>query len=200
MLRLARQGEKALKQSILWVRTLVLLPLLAVFVSSCTGKPEGVEPIRSFDIGRYLGQWFEIARLDHSFERGLTNVTATYSLRPDGAVGVLNRGFDRKNCRWKEVQGRAAFQGPSDTASLSVTFFWPFSGGYHVFALDRENYGWVMISGPSRDYLWILARRPDLDVGTRERLVDQARALGFPVDRLIIVDHGAAICVSGDRP
>jgi apolipoprotein D and lipocalin family protein len=169
--------------------------VLALAVSAgCTGKPEGVEPVRPFDVRRYTGEWFEIMRLDHSFERGLTNVTATYTPRDDGSLGVRNRGFDRKACRWKEANGRAVFQGARDTASLSVTFFWPFAGGYHVVALDQRDYGWALVSGPSRNYLWILARRPDLPADVRSRLVDQARGLGFPVDDLILVDHGEPAC------
>ena len=167
-----------------------LVPIL----SGCTGKPEGVEPVRPFDLQRYAGRWFEIARLDHSFERGLTNVTATYTLRPDGSVGVLNKGLDRTDCRWREAEGRALAQGSTDTASLSVTFFWPFAGGYHVFALDRADYAWAMIAGPTRDYLWILARQPGLDPRLRDELVAKARAAGFPVDRLILVDQSAPPC------
>jgi len=136
-------------------------------------------------------------RLDHRFERGLTNVTATYALRNDGSVDVLNRGFDREECEWQEADGSVVFQGDPDTASLSVTFFWPFAGGYHVFALDEKNYQWAAVSGPSRSYLWILARSPDLAPEIRARLVDKARDLGFPVDDLILVDHGKPECKSG---
>ncbi len=167
---------------------------LLLLLAACAGKPEGVEPVRGFDITRYLGTWYEIARLDHSFERGLDRVTATYTAHPDGSVGVLNQGYDRARCRWKEADGRAVFQGERDTASLSVTFFWPFAGGYHVFALDQQDYGWALISGPSRSYLWILARRPDLSVDIRNHLVDQARRLGFPVNDLILVDHAKPDC------
>ena len=180
-------------------QALFILLLLTALVSGCTGIPQGVEPVRPFDVQRYKGEWFEIMRLDHSFERGLTNVTATYTLRDDGSVGVLNKGFDRKNCRWKEADGRAVFQGDRDTASLAVTFFWPFAGGYHVFALDQQDYGWALISGPSRSYLWILARRRDLSADIRNRLVDRARGLGFPVDDLILVDHAKPDCAP-DRP
>lgn len=167
---------------------------LAVALAACTGRPDGVEPVRPFALERYLGQWYEIARLDHSFERGLSNVTATYTQRPDGSVGVVNRGLDRRTCRWKEAQGRAVLQGAPDTASLSVTFFWPFAGGYHVIELDRRDYAWALVSGPTRSYLWILARRPDLPPDTRARLVDEARRLGFPVDGLILVDHAPSPC------
>ena len=194
-LGLAREGDKTLKASP--KHALFMLLLLTALVSGCTGIPKGVEPVHSFDVQRYKGEWFEIMRLDHSFERGLTNVTATYTLRNDGSVGVLNKGFDRKNCRWKEADGRAVFQGDRDTASLSVTFFWPFAGGYHVFALDQPDYGWALISGPSRNYLWILARQPNLSADIRNRLVDQARSLGFPVDDLILVDHDKPDCAPG---
>jgi len=181
-------------------QVLFVLVLLTAIVSGCAGIPQGVEPVRPFDGQRYKGEWFEIMRLDHSFERGLTNVTATYTLRDDGSVGVLNKGFDRKNCRWKEANGRAVFQGDRDKASLSVTFFWPFAGGYHVFALDQQDYGWALISGPSRNYLWILARQPDLRVDIRNRLVGQARGLGFPVDDLILVDHAEPDCTPAQPP
>jgi apolipoprotein D and lipocalin family protein len=180
--------------------SLTFVVVLLVILGGCTGRPDGVEPVRPFDVQRYGGEWFEIMRLDHSFERGLTNVTATYTLRDDGSVGVLNRGFDRERCRWKEADGTAEFQGEKTVASLSVTFFWPFAGGYHVFALDQQDYGWALISGPSRSYIWILARQPDLSVDIRNRLIDQARGLGFPVDDLILVDHGPTTCVSGGSP
>jgi len=181
-------------------QVLFIVLLLTALVSGCAGVPQGVEPVRLFDVQRYKGEWFEIMRLDHSFERGLTNVTATYTLHDDGSVGVLNKGFDRKNCRWKEAKGRAVFQGDRNTASLSVTFFWPFAGGYHVLALDHQDYGWALISGPSRSYLWILARQPDLSADIRNRLVSQARSLGFPVDDLILVDHATPGCASGQPP
>ncbi|MCA3260839.1 MAG: lipocalin family protein [Telmatospirillum sp.] len=176
-------------------RALFGVLLLALAAGACTGIPKGVAPIDGFDVQRYKGEWFEIMRLDHSFERGLSNVTATYTLRDDGSVGVLNRGFDAKNCRWKEATGRAVFQGAPDVASLSVTFFWPFAGGYHVLALDKQDYRWALISGPTRGYLWLLARRPDLAPEIRNRLVEQARGLGFPTAELILVEHGPLPCV-----
>jgi apolipoprotein D and lipocalin family protein len=176
-------------------RALIGVLLLALAAGACTGIPKGVVPVEGFDVQRYKGEWFEIMRLDHSFERGLTNVTANYTLRDDGSVGVINRGFDAKNCRWKEATGRAVFQGAPDTASLSVTFFWPFAGGYHVLALDKQDYGWALVSGPTRGYLWLLARQHDLAPEIRNRLVDQARGLGFAVEELILVEHGALPCV-----
>jgi len=168
--------------------------LVLIGLSGCAGKPDGVEPIRPFDINRYAGKWFEIMRLDHRFERGLSNVTATYTLETDGSVEVVNRGFDRKECKWKEAKGRAVLQAAPEVASLSVTFFWPFAGGYHVFALDKANYEWAAISGPSRNYLWIPARRPNLAPARKDHIVEKARKLGFPVDDLILVDHTTPNC------
>ena len=172
--------------------TLLILPLILLI--GCTGKPDGVQVVTGFDPARYEGKWFEIMRLDHSFERGLTNVTAEYTLRPDGTVRVVNSGFDPEECALQSVDGTAEFQGATDVASLSVTFFWPFAGGYHVFALDEENYSYAMVAGPTRDYLWILARYPDLAPEVRERLVAQAAAEGFAVNELILVDHSAQTC------
>jgi apolipoprotein D and lipocalin family protein len=165
-----------------------------VFLTGCTGVPSGTEPVAGFDINRYKGTWYEIARLDHPFERGLTNVTATYTLLDDGTVGVLNRGFDSGECKWKETEGIARFQGDADVASLSVSFFGPFAGGYHVLELDKKRYAYALVAGPSRDYLWILARSPNLSSGKKNELINKARELDFPVDQLIMVDHAKPDC------
>ncbi|WLT32595.1 lipocalin family protein [Geothrix sp. PMB-07] len=149
----------------------------------CTGVPDGVKPVQGFDLNRYLGQWHEVARLDHGFERGLTQVTATYSLRPDGSVKVLNRGWDATSGKWKVAEGRALFVGAASEGRLKVSFFGPFYGAYTVIELEPERYS--MICGPSRSYFWILARQPKLDAKTLERLLDRARALGFATDQLI---------------
>ncbi len=167
--------------------------VLALLLTACTGTPRGIEPVENFDGERYMGHWYEIKRLDHRFERGLRNVTAEYSLREDGRVNVTNRGLDTESCEWQEVSGTARFRGDTNTASLAVTFTWPFAGGYHVFALD-DDYQWALVSGPTRGFLWLLARDPDMPAAQRERLVELARVRGFPVDDLILVDHGEPDC------
>lgn len=134
---------------------------------------------------RYLGTWHEIARLDHPFERGLTQITADYSLRDDGGVRVLNRGCSASEGKWKEAEGRAYFVEGPDRGHLKVSFFGPFYGSYVVFDLDREGYGWSMVSGPDTSYLWILAREPMLDRATLDRLVAEAAAAGFDTSKLI---------------
>ena len=171
-----------------WQDTLSCV-LLSLALTGCIGAPPGIVPVTGFDVDRYLGTWYEIARLDHSFERGLSNVTATYAKRDDGGLAVLNRGFDAEKNAWREAQGRAYFLGDAGTASLKVTFFWPFYGGYHVIALDREGYRHALVSGPSRDYLWILARDKRLPEATLERLLAAARNNGFDVNALIFVKH-----------
>lgn len=167
--------------------------LLAVLgATGCTGVPDGVEPVTGFEPERYTGEWYSIKRLDHSFERGLTDVTARYELKDDGRIRVINRGYDPEDGAWQEVEGTARLQGDPDRASLTVTFTWPIRGGYHVIALDKADYEWAMVSGPTRGYLWILAREPTLDDEVLDRLVARAEALGYPVEELHRVAHGRA--------
>lgn len=161
--------------------------LVLGLVGCAVAPPSGVTPITGFDLDRYLGRWYEIARLDHAFERGLSQVSATYNRRADGGVQVLNRGYDERAGVWKEAEGRAYFIGEPTVGSLKVSFFGPFHGGYHIIALDQENYTWAMIAGPSRDYLWILARTRQLPPVVRDRLLEQAKAMGFATDTLIWV-------------
>lgn len=169
-------------------RLLAMIALMISALTACsTAPPEGVTVVTPFDVSRYVGTWYEIARLDHSFERGMTDVSATYRALPDGAIEVVNRGYDPAKERWRDATGKALFTGDPNTGSLKVSFFGPFYGGYHVIALDQAGYQWSMVAGPDRDYLWILARDRVLPSDVRERLVAQARALGFPVDRLIWV-------------
>ena len=166
------------------VRPLLLMCLL---LAGCTGLPESVQPVRPFDAQRYLGTWYEIARLDHSFEHGLEQVSATYSLRDDGGVKVLNRG-KQSDGSWREAEGKAYFVGKPDEARLKVSFFGPFYGGYHVVELDPD-YRWAIVAGPSRDYLWLLTRTQHAPTELVDRMIESAARLGFPTERLIRVEH-----------
>lgn len=171
-------------------------PLLAtlgtgLLLAGCTGIPQGTEPVTGFELDRYLGEWYEIARLDHSFERGLDCVTADYSLRDDGGVRVLNRGVKLDAGEAKEAEGRAYFIDDESVGRLKVSFFGPFYGGYNVLAMD-EDYRWSLVAGPDRDYLWILARTPTLPEAAYRDLVERAEHLAFPVEELIVVDQGEA--------
>ena len=168
---------------------LALIIGVAIFVTNCTKIPEGLEPVTGFEPDRYLGKWYEIARLDHAFERNLSNVSATYTRGENGNIRVENRGFNAKTGAWKKVQGRARFLESDAIGSLKVSFFGPFYGGYHIVALDRKNYSYAMVAGPSRSYLWILSRRRILDESIYSELVSQANAWGFDTAQLIGVAH-----------
>ena len=165
---------------------------LVIFLMGCTGIPEDVTPVDNFRLEKYLGKWYEIARLDHSFERGLSQVTAEYSLRDDGGVRVLNRGYSAKDDSRKEAEGKAYFVKKPDQGYLKVSFFGPFYGSYIVFELD-ENYQYSLVSGPDKSYLWILARRPEIGEDLKNTLTAKAAAAGFDTSKLIFVDHDKSL-------
>ncbi|MBR9786314.1 MAG: lipocalin [Vibrionaceae bacterium] len=171
------------------MKSLKSLLLLSVTVLlGCTAKPEGVEPVQNFELTSYLGIWYEVARLDHSFERGLSNVTAEYELREDGGVTVINRGYSKEEQRWKQAEGKAYFVDEPSTGHLKVSFFGPFYSSYIIFELD-DDYNYAFISGFNRDYLWLLSRKPKVDLVTLERFKQVAREKGFDVDELILVEQ-----------
>lgn len=167
--------------------------LLAALLGGCATAPKGLVPVTGFELPRYLGTWHEIARLDHSFERGLTNVTAVYSMREDGGVKVVNRGYKTATGEWKEAAGRAYFTGAQSVGQLKVSFFRPFYGGYNIVELDRDGYNYALVAGPSTKYLWILARTPELAPAIVKRLAARARELGYNTDDLIF--PGAVVLV-----
>ena len=172
------------------MRYTLLLIMLAI--GGCVAIPTDIEPVQGFELQRYLGRWYEIARLDHSFERGLVNVTADYSLDEDGRVRVVNRGYRSADDQWETAEGVGAFVGATDVGRLKVSFFGPFYGGYNIIALDKDNYSYAMVCGPSLSYLWILAREPRLDPAVTEDLMARARALGFATEQLIVVEQAVA--------
>jgi apolipoprotein D and lipocalin family protein len=163
--------------------------MAALLLAGCISKPDQIEPVANFKADQYLGKWYEIARLDHGFERGLNQVTAEYSLRGDGGIQVVNRGYKADKAEWKTAEGKAYFVGPKDQGFLRVSFFGPFYGSYIVFDLDQQNYSYSMVSGPNKSYLWLLSRTPTMDEATKKRLVGKAQALGFDTSKLIYVDQ-----------
>lgn len=166
-----------------------LTSLLLLALASCTGVPEGTEPVQDFKLDRYLGSWYEIARMDHKFERGLSNVTAEYQLKDDGTVRVLNRGFNTAKGQWKEAEGKAKFVDDPGVGKLKVSFFGPFYASYNVIALDQEAYQWSLVTGPDKDYLWILSRTPVLDPSITSDLLAKSKSLGYRTQELIFVDQ-----------
>lgn len=164
---------------------LLLLCLLQV---SCTGLPKDIEPVSNFKLNSYLGTWYEIARLDHSFERGLNNISATYSSREDGGVRVLNKGLSIDDQEWNTAEGKAYFVEDQHTGHLKVSFFGPFYGSYIVFKLD-EDYQNAFITSYNKDYLWFLSRNQNVSDELKKEFVELAESKGFDVDSLIWVEH-----------
>ena len=167
----------------------VLAGVFLLSLNACVGIPDGVEPVSDVELEKYLGTWYEIARLDHSFERGLSNVTATYSKREDGGIRVINRGYNAKEKIWDEAEGKAYFVDEPGIGRLKVSFFGPFYGGYNIIELDKEDYQYSLVVGPDRSYLWILSRKPSLDKEILQRLIAKAKSLGFETDKLIYVSQ-----------
>jgi apolipoprotein D and lipocalin family protein len=168
------------------LKHLTLIALCSLLLPACTVQvPEGVTPVDNFVLESYLGRWYEIARLDHRFERGMSQVTAEYSLREDGGVRVLNRGYMDSKGEWDDAEGRAYFVQDAQTGYLKVSFFGPFYGAYVI--VDHDPAAYSLVSGPDRSYLWILARTPTLPQQTLDTLLAQAQALGYDTEALIWV-------------
>ena len=168
-----------------------LLLLLAVLpcISACGQKGNrslNTETVKTLDLNRYLGKWYEIARFDHRFERGLVGVTAEYSLLPDGKIRVINSGYKGSYTGKHNVaEGKAKVPDPSRPGQLKVSFFLWFYGDYNVLELDQENYSYALVGSSSDNYLWILSRTPQISGEIRELLLEKARQRGYDTSRLI---------------
>lgn len=168
----------------------MLIPTAALLLTACGGEPEPLPVVDKVNLERYTGTWHEIARLPQWFQRGCYNATAEYSLNDDGTVKVINR-CEKVDDEPSRAEGRARVVEGSNNARLKVRFDNWFSrllptiaeGNYWIIHLS-ENYDVVMIGEPKREYLWILAREPELSDARYEKLVARARELGFPVDEL----------------
>ncbi len=170
------------------------LVLCFIFLAGCGGEmPQAAKDsvVQSVDAKQYLGTWYEIARLDHSFERGLEQVTANYSLEKDGSIKVVNKGYNTEKKQWKEAIGKAKFvdvanADGSRTGRLKVSFFGPFYGPYNIIALEKPSYNYALISG-GQEYLWILSRTPQMAESVKQELVEKAKTLGYATDKLLFV-------------
>jgi len=165
------------------------MALGTVLSVGCVGIPENIKPVEPFDATRYLGKWYEIARLDHFFERGLTKVTASYSLRKGGGLQVVNQGWSAKDRKWKSATGKVFFVQDPDRGYLKVSFFGPFYGSYVVFDLDQAGYQYALVAGPDKSYLWLLSRTPTMNPDKQRELITEAKALGFDTTKLVLVEQ-----------
>ena len=141
--------------------------LIFTFVPALAmAQTKPLQTVPKVDLNRYLGTWYEIATIPQRFQKGCTGVTATYSLRPDGKIDVLNQCYkDSLNGKHKQVHGKAWVVDKETNAKLKVQFFWPFSGAYWVIELDSVGYQYAVVGHPNRNYLWILCRTPKMDEG-----------------------------------
>lgn len=163
--------------------------LLTLLLAGCLGVPDRAVVVQDFSLERYLGTWYEIARLDHPFERGLSHVQAEYSMREDGGVRVINKGYKDQESAWDSAEGKAYFVEQPNIGKLKVSFFGPFYGAYNIIELD-PNYQYALVVGPDTDYLWILSRTPELGQEVLQRLLAKASVLGFATDQLIYPEQG----------
>ena len=166
-----------------------LIASLSYLMFGKLGIPDGITAVKGFDVNRFAGTWYEIARLDHGFEKGMSHVTAEYSLEPDGDLKVINKGFDTKTGKWQISEAKAKFIESPDVGRLKVSFFGPFYGSYNIIDLDDKDYTYAMVTGPSTRFFWILSRQKTLDNAVMQRLVQKAISLGFKLERLVYVDQ-----------
>lgn len=172
---------------------IILFSSASLIFLTCTESGEndatGIPLVPVFDLNRYLGTWYEIARMPHRFEKDLIKVTATYSVREDGKINVVNRGFNPKKNEWSEATGKAWVPDVATPALLRVSFFWIFAADYRVIELEQENYSYAMITSSSKKYFWILSRTPTLNENIYDRLMDKARQHGFETGKIEKVPH-----------
>lgn len=163
----------------------LLISGITILLGACSSLPSyPLKAIEPFDKNRYLGTWYEIARMDFRFERDLGQVTATYSANPDGTIKVINRGYHLIKKEWKQAEGKARFRGNSSVARLEVSFFGPFYSDYNVIALDPD-YQYALVAGKDTGYLWILSRTKTIPDSIRTQYLNQAQSLGFKTNELV---------------
>ena len=160
-----------------------------LLLNGCLGMPDTVEPVDDFELNRYLGKWYEVARLDHSFESNLERVSAEYTKLPKGGFLVKNRGYDPVSGEWNEATGKAFFVNQDDQGYLQMSFFGPFYSSYVIFEIDKHGYQYAFISGADLDYLWLLSRTPTISNELKQKFTRQAKARGFDIQSLIFVEH-----------
>ena len=167
---------------------LILLLVIMTGFYSCASIPKGATAVTPFEKEKYLGKWYEIARLDFRFERDLNNTTAQYSLNENGSIRVDNQGYNTVKEEWTQAIGKAKFAGDENTAMLKVSFFGPFYAGYNVIAIDNE-YKYALVAGENLKYLWILSRETNIPDDIKERYLKIAGDIGYNIPDLIWVKH-----------
>ena len=171
-----------------WILALTLGAAALIYTSSCASIPKGASAVKPFDVNKYLGKWYEIARKDFKYEKNLNNVTADYSLNKDGSIRVVNRGYDVVKEEWKESVGKAKPVGDPKEGRLKVSFFGPFYSGYNVIDIDPD-YQYVLVAGDDLKNLWILSRRPTIPEDIQNRYLQKAQEIGYDTSDLVWGAH-----------
>jgi apolipoprotein D and lipocalin family protein len=166
---------------------------VAFILYCCSGSkiPKKAVAVTNFDKAKYLGKWFEIARLDYKWERNLNNVTAEYSLKGDRTIKVDNRGYNVKKDKWEESIGKAKSVKKDDVGMLKVSFFGPFYSGYNVIAIDPD-YKYALVAGESVKYMWILSREKTIPESVKADYLIKAQEIGYTISDLVWVEHDKA--------
>ena len=170
------------------IPVLALILLLIIAASCSPSIPEGAKAVSPFDSEKYLGKWYEIARIDFKHEKNLNNTTAEYSMKEDGTIKVDNRGFNTRNQEWEQAIGKAKFVKDKNVAMLKVSFFGPFYSGYNVIAID-DDYQYALVAGKNFDYLWILSRTTEIPEDVKNDYLGIASSVGYDTNRLLWVEH-----------
>ena len=184
-LALGESMEKRVKKSKKSFRAVLLLAMLFIsaLVFGASRNRIDRSTIKSLDLKSYMGRWHELARFDHSFERGMTNVVAEYRLLDDGTVEVINTGLREG----KEHRAMGHAKTSDDVGRLRVSFFWKFYSDYNIMEMAEDG-SWVLVGSRSPNYLWILSRTPKLPQETLNRIVELARKRGYKVEELIYAE------------
>ena len=169
-------------------RNIILILIAINLVHAAVPKSSHIPSVNGFILDKYLGTWYELARLPHRFEKNLQNVTANYSLRQDGKIQVLNKGFNTKKKKWTEAKGKAWIPDNSRPADLKVSFFWPFSAAYRIIYLEAD-YSLAIVTSTRLNYFWILSRTPQISEEYYNILIEKARNWGFNTENIIKVKH-----------
>ncbi len=173
-----------MKKRLLITGGIFALAAVVILLKSKRTIPKGVKAVGNFDQLKYLGKWFEIARLDHRFEKNQTYVTAQYDLNADGSIKVTNSGFDTKKNRERSVVGKARFVKDEHTGMLEVSFFGPFYSGYNIIAIDKD-YKYALVAGKTRDYLWLLSRAGTMPKSVINNYLKIAEKAGYDTSKLV---------------
>lgn len=156
--------------------------------ASASALPKGAKAVGEIDLAKYLGKWYEVARADFVFERGLSNTTAEYSLLDGNKIKVVNRGYDAKRDKWKKAEAKGRFRSGVQNGELEVSFFGPFYSEYNIVALDAD-YRYALIVGSGPKYAWILSRERTIPEEVKAEYLEIARSIGVDTEKLIWVEH-----------